>query len=162
MPGPVRDPQLISAIHVLDAERADVGGDDDVLGVPQGVVLGEGFGVSDIEGGASESLVVERGDQRGLVDDGAARDIDDERAFGALLARRGRGRVRRRRREQRELLLPEQVPRRRRQRQRDQQRVQPRRQERVQRRLRSPAVPRLRNRPVWVPRPRNPVPPVLA
>ena len=162
MPLPIRKPQIKHAIQVLDAQRTDVGRDDDVLRVPQRIVLGQGLGVGDVEGGAGQRVVVQRGDQRGLVDNRAARDVDDERALGALLAETRLCGAWRRRGQEAKLLGAEQVPRRGRQGERDEQRVEPRAQERVQRFLARPAVPCRRDAAVRVAGPGHPVAGVLA
>lgn len=88
MPLPIRKPQLISTIHILTTQRADMGREDDILGLPQGVVFGQGLGIRHVQRRSREGVVVQGFDQRGLVNDGPARDVDDECALLAVLARR--------------------------------------------------------------------------
>ncbi len=47
-----------------------------VLHVPQRGILGQGFRVGDVEGGAGELMGLQGVQQRGLVDDGATGDVD--------------------------------------------------------------------------------------
>lgn len=46
---PIRKPQLIRTLDILAAQRADMGRDDDVLGLPQGVAFGQGLGVRHVQ-----------------------------------------------------------------------------------------------------------------
>ena len=57
-----------------DAVRApgDVGRDDDVVELPQGVSLGERLGVGDVEAGAGEAFGIEGLDERVAVEKLAA------------------------------------------------------------------------------------------
>lgn len=55
---------------------------DHILHVPQLRVRGEGFRVGDVEGGAGELGGFQRVDQAGLVDDGAARGVDQQWSWG--------------------------------------------------------------------------------
>ncbi|MXR20430.1 AAA family ATPase [Halobacterium sp. PCN9] len=62
--------------------------DEDVLQVPERVVLGERFGVRDVQGGPPNRLPAERADERVRVDDAAARDVHEH-----ALRREGRQRL---------------------------------------------------------------------
>src|SRR5216683_7073849 len=53
-------------------------GEDDVLHVPEGRVLGQGLLGEHVEGGAGDSLVLQRVQQRVLVHHAAAREVDEE------------------------------------------------------------------------------------
>src|SRR5690606_15723846 len=53
------------------------GGDEDVGHVPQRGVLGQGFGVEDVEGGAGDAAVLQGGGEGWFVDEFAAADVDD-------------------------------------------------------------------------------------
>jgi hypothetical protein len=73
--------------------------DDDILGIPQRIVLRQRLRIHDVERGTAQLAVVQRLDQSGLVDDLAARGVDDEGAaagenveFGSAEQVRRRGR----------------------------------------------------------------------
>ena len=68
--------------------------DDNVLGVPQRAVRGEGFRVRDVETRAAQEAGVQRGDEGGLVEDRAARDVQEQAPFvlGGWGGRVGEGR----------------------------------------------------------------------
>ena len=74
----IQHQDVVGAAHVLAAEAADVRGDGAVLGVPERALLGEGFRVGDVEGGALEGAVVEGGDQVVLHEDLAAAQVHQE------------------------------------------------------------------------------------
>lgn len=162
MPLPVGEPQVVGTVHILDAQGADVGSDDDVFGVPQGVVLGQRLRVRDVEGGACQGLIVQRLDQRGLVDDRSPGDVDDECAFGAFLSRLKLRGIGRRRREKGEFFLAEEMLRCGRQGKCDEKCIEAGAQKCMERFLARAAVPRAGNRAFWVTRPRNPVTGIFA
>ena len=55
-----------------------VGGDEAVGGCPEWVVWGEGFGVGDVEKGGGDFLRAEGGEERVVVDGGAAADVVED------------------------------------------------------------------------------------
>ena len=55
----------------------DVRGDDRVVELPEGMAWGKGFGVGDVDAGASEFLRIKRFDQAGHIVDSAAADGDE-------------------------------------------------------------------------------------
>ena len=66
---------------VVAGEGGTVGRDDHVVHLPQRRVLGERFGLEDVEGTACDRAGPERLDQRRLVDDAAAGDVDEIRVL---------------------------------------------------------------------------------
>lgn len=100
---PIDHEEVVRALLIPRAQGAHVRRDDDILRIPQRIVGGQGLRVCDVEGRAGQLLCVQRVDQGRLVDQAAARDVDDERLasgqdveFRAAeeVARRGRERER--------------------------------------------------------------------
>src|SRR5258707_12242202 len=71
--------------RVAVEEPALVLGDDDVLHVPEGRILGQGLLGEHVEGGAGDFPALQRVKERVLVDDASARKVDEE---GGRLNRR--------------------------------------------------------------------------
>lgn len=84
------------ALVVRRRRAADVRRDDDVLGAPQRVAVGQRLRVRHVEGGAADQARVQGLDQVRRVDDGPARDVGDEGLLGGEdLELGGREQVRR-------------------------------------------------------------------
>lgn len=66
------------ALKVTLRGGADMRSDYDVLGAPQGVAIGEGFRVRDVQRSTADEPLVEGLDQVPRVDDGPAGDVGDE------------------------------------------------------------------------------------
>ena len=59
------------------ADGAGVRRDEQVRGFPERVGGGERFGVGDVESGTGDFFLLKSGEQRGLIEQGASRDIDE-------------------------------------------------------------------------------------
>ena len=59
------------------ADGAGVWRDEQVGSFPEWVGGGERFGVGDVERGAGDFFLLKSGDERGLIEQGAPRDIDE-------------------------------------------------------------------------------------
>lgn len=129
--------------------------DRDVRRAPQRVARRQGLRVRDVEGSAAERAVGEGLHERRLIDDLAARDVDDDGALAALgaVAVRDDDAVRlpaRSFRQDAELVGRQEAPRLLGQRHRDEQDVDVLGQELVQRLLVEPGVPRRRDAAVGI------------
>lgn len=95
----IRKQHIKRPLAVLCAQPTNMRRDDDILGIPQRIVLRQRLRIHDVERGTAQLAVVQRLDQSGLVDDLAARDVDHEGAaagenveFGSAEQVRRRGR----------------------------------------------------------------------